>query len=175
MTHAAPQIPTTGTSAQWCLSVCTESKPGIVSEWSHQYKKKQQVEKLQMEIEAKSHTISALLLPSNEHQDIIRRLEDELQEVREAHRIATLKEKSNKLATISESAEYDNHDNNNTDGGINGSSSDNESNNHTNNNRNGSLSPEMAYSSDKLEQNIDENVKELEEKIKDLEVQLTNA
>ncbi|CAJ0651108.1 5469_t:CDS:2 [Entrophospora sp. SA101] len=41
---------------------------------------RQQVEKLQMEIEAKSHTISALLLPSNEHQDIIRRLEDELQE-----------------------------------------------------------------------------------------------
>ncbi|CAB4419056.1 unnamed protein product [Rhizophagus irregularis] len=62
---------------------------------------RRQVEKLQYDIESKSHTIATLLLPSDEHQNIIRRLEDELQEVREAQRQA-LKERHNRLSTISE-------------------------------------------------------------------------
>ncbi|CAG8497372.1 9825_t:CDS:2, partial [Gigaspora rosea] len=65
---------------------------------------RQQVEKLQTEIEAKSHTIAALLFPSIEHQNIIRRLEDELEKVREAHQQAIL-EKSSQLASISEEFE----------------------------------------------------------------------
>ncbi|CAG8595223.1 330_t:CDS:1, partial [Scutellospora calospora] len=65
---------------------------------------RQQVEKLQNEIEAKSHTIAALLFPSIEHQNTIRRLEDELEKVREAHQQAIL-EKSSQLASISEEFE----------------------------------------------------------------------
>ncbi|CAG8494623.1 40522_t:CDS:2, partial [Gigaspora margarita] len=65
---------------------------------------RQQVEKLQTEIEAKSHTIAALLFPSIEHQNTIRRLEDELEKVREAHQQAIL-EKSSQLASISSEIE----------------------------------------------------------------------
>ncbi|CAG8680316.1 17182_t:CDS:1, partial [Cetraspora pellucida] len=107
------------------------------------------VEKLQVEIESKSHTIAALLLPT-EYQNTIRRLEDELQEVKEAHRIA-MKEKYGKLNITIEAVE-DNVDR--------------------------SISQRFtsdATSSDKLEQNVDENVMELEDKVKELEIQLTKA
>ncbi|CAG8448231.1 2961_t:CDS:2 [Acaulospora colombiana] len=57
-----------------------------------------QAEKLQAEIETKSHTLATLLLPSVEHQDTIRRLEDELQEARQAYRLA-IEEKINKLTS----------------------------------------------------------------------------
>ncbi|CAG8757070.1 2849_t:CDS:2, partial [Gigaspora rosea] len=105
-----------------------------------------QIEKLQVEIESKSHTIAALLLP-NEYQNTIRRLEDELQEVKEAHRIA-MKEKYGKSSITSETAEEDVITHRFT--------SD-------------------AASSDKLEQNVDENVRDLEDKVKELEFQLTKA
>src|SRR5205823_694539 len=117
--------------------------------------------------ETKGHMINALLLPSNEYQNTIRRLEDELQEVRQAYHIAI--SKSNKLTTISESVEYDSNNNNNND--------NNEKSicNKINNDDDDTSSSEITYPSDKLEQNVDENVKELEERVKYLEVQLINA
>ncbi|CAG8564309.1 31971_t:CDS:2 [Gigaspora margarita] len=108
-----------------------------------------QIEKLQVEIESKSHTIAALLLP-NEYQNTIRRLEDELQEVKEAHRIA-MKEKYGKSSITSETAEEDVYRST-----THGFTSD-------------------AASSDKLEQNVDENVRDLEDKVKELEFQLTKV
>nr|CAG8455431.1 776_t:CDS:2 [Entrophospora candida] len=62
---------------------------------------RQQVERIQNEIEAKSHTIAALLFPSVENQNTIRRLEDELQESRDVLRLA-IEERNNRLETISE-------------------------------------------------------------------------
>ncbi|CAG8441188.1 13239_t:CDS:2 [Acaulospora morrowiae] len=62
---------------------------------------RQQVEKLQNEIEVKSHTIAALLFPSVEQQNNIRELEDELRETREAYSLA-FDEKNSKLNTITE-------------------------------------------------------------------------
>jgi chromosome segregation ATPase len=103
------------------------------------------VEKLQVDIEAKSHTIAALLLPNDDRLNIIRKLESELQEVKQAHRLV-VEEKNNKLIC------------------------DNISDNIT--------APDSisdGNSSDKLEQNVDENVKALEEKVKDLELQLSKA
>ncbi|CAG8482739.1 23172_t:CDS:2 [Rhizophagus irregularis] len=104
------------------------------------------LEKLQVDIEAKSHTIAALLLPSDDRLNIIRKLESELQEVKQAHHRLVVEEKNNKLI------------------------SDMISNNIT--------APDSisdGNSSDKLEQNVDENVKVLEEKVKDLELQLSKA
>ncbi|GBC48036.1 uncharacterized protein OCT59_000519 [Rhizophagus irregularis] len=62
---------------------------------------KLKVEKLQAEIEAKSHTIAVLLLPTVELQDKIRNLEIELHEVRQIHRKA-LEEKNSIVITNSE-------------------------------------------------------------------------
>ena len=56
------------------------------------------VEKLQVEIEAKSHTIAALLLPSDDRLIIIRKLESELQEVKQAHRLVV--EESFEIAVV---------------------------------------------------------------------------
>ncbi|CAG8485544.1 4306_t:CDS:2 [Cetraspora pellucida] len=103
---------------------------------------RQQVEKLQNEIEAKSHTIAALLFPSIEHQNTIRGLEDELEKVREAHQQAIL-EKSSQLATIAEEFE---------DRGI-----------------------DVSEYSAAREQTYDKHVQTLEEKVKDLESQLSKA
>ncbi|CAG8709065.1 4646_t:CDS:1, partial [Acaulospora morrowiae] len=115
---------------------------------------KQQVEKLQASIESKSHTIAALLLPTSEHQNTISRLEDELQEVREAYRLATKGESVVKLGTIPEASEGDENKERSVQ-------SDHNSNH--------------ATSSDKLEQNVDENVRALEDRVKDLEGQLAKA
>ncbi|GBC09297.1 hypothetical protein RclHR1_08750006 [Rhizophagus clarus] len=93
---------------------------------------KLKVGKLQSEIEAKSHTIAVLLLPTVELQDKIRKLETELQEIKQIHRKA-LEEKNNIIITNSETTE-----------------------------ENEIITP-------------DENVKELEDKIKKLESQLTKA
>jgi chromosome segregation ATPase len=93
---------------------------------------KLKVEKLQTEIEAKSHTIAVLLLPTVELQDKIRKLEVELQEVRQIHRKA-LEEKNEITITNSETTE-----------------------------ENETITP-------------DENIKELEDKIRKLESQLTKA
>ncbi|CAB5380623.1 uncharacterized protein OCT59_016502 [Rhizophagus irregularis] len=60
-----------------------------------------QVDKLQSEIESKSHTIAAILFPSIEHQNTIRKLEDELLETRDNYRLA-LEEKNNILTSIPE-------------------------------------------------------------------------
>ncbi|CAG8632327.1 16212_t:CDS:1, partial [Acaulospora morrowiae] len=49
---------------------------------------REQVEKLQVEIQAKSDTIATLLLPNNEQENQIQRLEEELREFKEAHRLA---------------------------------------------------------------------------------------
>ncbi|CAG8557098.1 10197_t:CDS:2, partial [Acaulospora colombiana] len=69
---------------------------------------RQQVEKLQNEIEVKSHTIAALLFPSIEQQNAIRELEDELQETREAYALAL--EEKNGSSTISEETTINNVD-----------------------------------------------------------------
>ncbi|CAJ0763582.1 18086_t:CDS:1, partial [Entrophospora sp. SA101] len=73
---------------------------GVITPESEQTSKDielhQQVKKIQTEIEAKSHTIAALLFPSIENQDTIRRLEDELQESREVLRLA-IQEKVDRL------------------------------------------------------------------------------
>src|SRR3954447_10963971 len=45
-----------------------------------------QVDRLQSEIESKSHTIAAIMFPSIEHQNTIRKLEDELLETRDNYR-----------------------------------------------------------------------------------------
>ncbi|CAG8467879.1 1610_t:CDS:2 [Dentiscutata erythropus] len=102
---------------------------------------RQQVEKLQNEIESKSHTIAALLFPSIEHQNTIRRLEDELEKVREAHQQAIL-EKSSQLTSISE--EFEGKEIDGMD----------------------SFAREQAY---------DKHVQTLEEKVKELELQLNKA
>ncbi|CAG8432689.1 5671_t:CDS:2 [Diversispora eburnea] len=68
--------------------------------------RQQRADKLQSEIESKSHTIAALLFPSVEQQDAIRKLEEELQETKEAYHLAT-EEKNSKLNTISEDEEID--------------------------------------------------------------------
>ncbi|RHZ77393.1 hypothetical protein Glove_180g75 [Diversispora epigaea] len=68
--------------------------------------RQQRADKLQNEIESKSHTIAALLFPSVEQQNIIRKLEEELQETKEAYHLAT-EEKNSKLNTISEDEEID--------------------------------------------------------------------
>jgi chromosome segregation ATPase len=60
-----------------------------------------QVDKLQSEIESKSHTIAAILFPSIEHQNTIRKLEDELLETRDNYRLA-LEERNNNLTSIPE-------------------------------------------------------------------------
>ncbi|CAG8455777.1 7014_t:CDS:2 [Funneliformis mosseae] len=94
----------------------------------------QQVDKLQSEIEAKSHTIAAILFPSIEHQNTIRKLEEELQEARDTYRFV-FEGKNSKLTTISEESEDEYNSNESTD----------------------------------------KHVLELEEKIKELENQLTKA
>ncbi|CAB4396064.1 unnamed protein product [Rhizophagus irregularis] len=104
------------------------------------------LEKLQVDIEAKSHTIAALLLPSDDRLNIIRKLESELQEVKQAHHRLVVEEKNNKLISDMIS-----------------------------NNIAAPDSISDGNSSDKLEQNVDENVKVLEEKVKDLELQLSKA
>ncbi|GES93100.1 P-loop containing nucleoside triphosphate hydrolase protein [Rhizophagus clarus] len=103
------------------------------------------VEKLQVDIEAKSHTIAALLLPNDDRLNIIKKLESELHEVKQAHRLV-VEEKNNKLVSDVVSDKITIPD---------------------------SISD--GNSSDKLEQNVDENVKALEEKVKDLELQLSKA
>lgn len=114
-------------------------------------KLREQVSKLQTDIESKSHTIAAILLPDNEHQSKIRRLEGELCEVKEALRIA-IEEKNSKFSLISESS---------SDSNINSFQSDE------------MISEES--SADKLEQNIDENIIALEGTVKELETQLSKA
>ncbi|CAI2161616.1 2010_t:CDS:2 [Funneliformis geosporum] len=74
----------------------------------------QQVDKLQGEIEAKSHTIAAILFPSIEHQNTIQKLEEELQEARDTYRFV-FEGKNSKLTTISEEAEDEYNSNESTD------------------------------------------------------------
>ncbi|EXX55281.1 Kip1p [Rhizophagus irregularis DAOM 197198w] len=114
-------------------------------------KLREQVSKLQTDIESKSHTIAAILLPDNEHQTKIRRLEGELCEVKEALRIA-IEEKNSKFSLISESS---------SDSNINSFQSD--------------VMISEESSADKLEQNIDENIIALEGTVKELETQLSKA
>ncbi|GBC02805.1 hypothetical protein RclHR1_04830003 [Rhizophagus clarus] len=61
-----------------------------------------QVDKLQSEIESKSHTIAAILFPSIEHQNTIRKLEDELLETRDNYRLALEEKNNNNLSSIPE-------------------------------------------------------------------------
>ncbi|CAI2161819.1 17640_t:CDS:2 [Funneliformis geosporum] len=61
------------------------------------------VEKLQVEIEAKSHTIAALVLPNEDRLCTIKRLENELQEVKQAYRFAI----DDKSVSISEAVVVD--------------------------------------------------------------------
>ncbi|CAG8466351.1 21051_t:CDS:2 [Gigaspora margarita] len=111
---------------------------------------RKQVDKLQIEIEAKNHAIAALLLPNNENQIKIKELEEQLNEARQAHRHAL--EKNNQLVKISESVvDRKNH------------------------NLTVSIKSCDEMSSDKLEQNVDENIELLEEKVRDLEEQLIKA
>ncbi|CAG8452779.1 5095_t:CDS:2 [Acaulospora morrowiae] len=49
---------------------------------------RQQINKLDLEIESKSHTIAALLFPSIEHQNVVNKLEDELFDVKESYQLA---------------------------------------------------------------------------------------
>ncbi|CAG8534735.1 7754_t:CDS:2 [Funneliformis caledonium] len=111
---------------------------------------REQVSKLQTDIESKGHTIAALLLPGNERENKIRHLEGELCEVKEALRIA-IGEKNSKFSIISESS---------SDNNITSFQSD-------------VISEES--SADKLEQSNDENVIALEDTVKELETRLTKA
>jgi chromosome segregation ATPase len=113
-------------------------------------KLREQVSKLQTDIESKSHTIAAILLPDNEHQSKVRRLEGELCEVKEALRIA-IEEKNSKFSLISESS---------SDSNINSFQSD--------------VMISEESSADKLEQ-IDENIIALEGTVNELETQLSKA
>ncbi|CAG8453731.1 11874_t:CDS:2 [Diversispora eburnea] len=126
---------------------------------------KQKVEKFQTDIQSKSHTIATLLLSTSDHhqnQNTIRQLEDELQEVREAYRLAIEGKLSKKLTEKS-------------------SDVNNSEKNSENNPKNFSSSNFISESSsDKLEQNVDENVDDenvraLEDWVRDLESQLTKA
>ncbi|CAG8490449.1 4939_t:CDS:2 [Funneliformis mosseae] len=99
------------------------------------------VEILQVEIEAKSHTIAALVLPNEDRLCTIKRLESELQEVKQAYRLA-IEGKNDKSISVSETSVVDN-------------------------------ASDSVNSSDKLEQNVDENVNALEERVKDLELKLS--
>ncbi|CAG8492682.1 11608_t:CDS:2 [Acaulospora morrowiae] len=111
------------------------------------------IEKLQTEIEAKSHTLAALLLPSVEHQDKIKRLEDELQEARQTYRLV-IDEKIGKLTSTVEANSKEEPSN---DSDVSGSPS---------------------VTSVKVEELRDEHenkVKFLEERVKNLELQLLEA
>ncbi|CAG8576773.1 11083_t:CDS:2, partial [Scutellospora calospora] len=108
---------------------------------------RKQVDKLQIEIEAKNHAIAALLLPNYKNQNKIKELEEQLTEVRQALCHA-LEKNNDKLSKVS--------------GGISESFGD-----HRNNNLTISIIP--------LKETFDENVKLLEEKAKDLETQLIKA
>ncbi|KAF0443114.1 kinesin-domain-containing protein [Gigaspora margarita] len=83
-----------------CLDADTHLQPELNDEMLEM---RMQINKLDIEIESKSHTIAALLFPSIEQQNAIRKLEDELQEARESsHAIV---EKKNKLNSISEESD----------------------------------------------------------------------
>ncbi|CAG8787347.1 12055_t:CDS:1, partial [Racocetra persica] len=83
-----------------CLEADTHLQPELDDEMLEM---RMQINKLDIEIESKSHTIAALLFPSIEQQNAIRKLEDELQEVRESYQ--TILEKKNKLNSISEESD----------------------------------------------------------------------
>ncbi|CAG8464465.1 3839_t:CDS:2 [Racocetra fulgida] len=83
-----------------CLEADTHLQPELDDEMLEM---RMQINKLDIEIDSKSHTIAALLFPSIEQQNAIRKLEDELQEVRESYQ--TILEKKNKLNSISEESD----------------------------------------------------------------------
>ncbi|CAG8554395.1 7724_t:CDS:2 [Dentiscutata erythropus] len=83
-----------------CLDADTHLQPELNDEMLEM---RMQINKLDIEIESKSHTIAALLFPSIEQQNAIRKLEDELQEARESYQVIV--EKKNKLNSISEESD----------------------------------------------------------------------
>ncbi|CAG8542125.1 7973_t:CDS:2, partial [Cetraspora pellucida] len=83
-----------------CLEADTHLQPELNDEMLEM---RMQINKLDIEIESKSHTIAALLFPSIEQQNAIRKLEDELQEVRES--CQAIVEKKNKLNSTSEESD----------------------------------------------------------------------
>ncbi|CAG8579760.1 2401_t:CDS:2 [Funneliformis caledonium] len=67
---------------------------------------KQRIDKLQSDIESKSRTIASLLLPTVEQQNVINRIETELQEVRETQR--KMMKENNQLGNIPDKNKNDN-------------------------------------------------------------------
>ncbi|CAG8619378.1 12174_t:CDS:2, partial [Gigaspora rosea] len=83
-----------------CLDADTHLQPELNDEMLEM---RMQINKLDIEIESKSHTIAALLFPSIEQQNAIRKLEDELQEARESSQ--AIVEKKIKLNSIPEESD----------------------------------------------------------------------
>ncbi|CAG8470449.1 3608_t:CDS:2 [Funneliformis mosseae] len=111
-------------------------------------KLRNQVGKLQKVIVSKSHTIASILYPSIEYQNSMQKLEDELEEARQELERAIRTKDDNTVTRARES----------TDATL--LYVDN---------------PDEETTSDCLEQNSDEHLKELEDRVKDLENRLTNT